>query len=99
MPVPGPTRIVVAGLSIILIRARSEKDDYPLAIGRVDLLTVITHELGHVLGLHDIDANHPSDNVMNHRLSTGTRRLPQPVDVDALFSDEQSLDDVLLFQI
>jgi YD repeat-containing protein len=46
------------------------------AFGRMDLLTVVTHELGHVIGREDIDnAAHPGD-VMDVTLPTGTRRLP-----------------------
>jgi hypothetical protein len=47
-----------------------------LADGRVDLLTVVTHELGHLLGLSDIRAAASSANVMADFLSAGIRRLP-----------------------
>ncbi|WP_422665759.1 CARDB domain-containing protein (plasmid) [Anabaena sp. PCC 7938] len=42
-----------------------------LAFGRVDLLTVMTHEFGHVLGLDHLDSN----SVMSEALAIGTRRL------------------------
>ena len=42
------------------------------AAGRVDLLSVVTHELGHVLGY---DHDDPFD-VMGATLSLGVRRLP-----------------------
>jgi hypothetical protein len=46
------------------------------AFGRIDLLTVVTHELGHVLGLEDVaNEQHPGD-VMDVLLEPGVRRLP-----------------------
>jgi uncharacterized repeat protein (TIGR01451 family) len=42
--------------------------------GQMDLLTVVTHEVGHVLGYGD----HPSGNdIMTTTLDTGMRRLPE----------------------
>src|SRR5262249_44168080 len=46
------------------------------AAGHIDLLTVVEHELGHIIGLPDTDAG-----VMNVALDLGTRRLPDAVDV------------------
>ena len=44
------------------------------AAGKMDLLTVVEHELGHELGLNDVSpASHPSD-LMASTLPTGTRR-------------------------
>ncbi len=48
------------------------------AAGRVDLLTVVCHELGHVLGLDD---DHTASDVMDEALPPGTREVPAPPDV------------------
>ncbi|MDN5000401.1 cadherin domain-containing protein [Bradyrhizobium sp. GCM10027634] len=47
------------------------------AASHIDLLTVLEHELGHVLGLPDTSL----DGVMNLNLDTGERRLVTPADV------------------
>jgi hypothetical protein len=44
------------------------------AIGYLDLLTAVSHELGHIAGLPDLNAT--IDDLMANTLSTGTRRLP-----------------------
>ena len=45
------------------------------AAGKMDLLTVVEHELGHELGLNDVDpGTHPGD-LMASTLPTGTRRF------------------------
>ena len=40
-----------------------------------DLLTVLTHELGHVLGYDDLDPLHHSDHIMAGVLQPGTERI------------------------
>jgi hypothetical protein len=48
---------------------------------RVDLLSVLAHELGHLAGLDDThDPGHPAD-VMGESLATGNRRMPTKADV------------------
>jgi hypothetical protein len=54
------------------------------AAGRMDLLTVVEHELGHVLGLPDVPAQVAPDDLMDTTLATGVRRLPSPEDMNAL---------------
>src|SRR4051794_3935676 len=43
---------------------------------RVDLLTVVMHELGHVLGHEDLDHGAHSEDLMSGLLTPGQRRLP-----------------------
>jgi hypothetical protein len=49
------------------------------AIHRVDLLTAVLHELGHLLGLDHLDAQDVEADLMHNLLATGTRRLPSAV--------------------
>jgi len=46
------------------------------AAGRIDLLTVVVHELGHVLGFADVDPPSVGGDVMSGRLGPGVRRMP-----------------------
>jgi hypothetical protein len=46
------------------------------ANGRMDLLTVMMHEMGHVLGLGDVPNGTSPDTLMTENLPTGVRRLP-----------------------
>jgi hypothetical protein len=48
------------------------------AYGHVDLLTVVTHELGHVLGFASIDPGTLGHDWMTATLGTGSRRYPDP---------------------
>jgi hypothetical protein len=50
------------------------------AFGHMDLLTVVDHELGHVLGLSDLDPQAVPDNLLTTTLAPGVRRLPLPQD-------------------
>jgi len=50
----------------------------PRALDRIDLLTVVEHELGHVAGVGDLDA--VSDDLMSGVLGTGVRRIASHVD-------------------
>ncbi|MFA7602961.1 MAG: Ig-like domain-containing protein, partial [Novosphingobium sp.] len=50
------------------------------ADGRVDLLTVLIHELGHGLGLADVPGTMET-RVMNATLNLGERRLPSALDI------------------
>jgi hypothetical protein len=57
--------------------------DQPTA-GKMDLLTVVTHELGHILGLADVSALQLPNDLMDTTLPTGTRRLPSTADMKAM---------------
>ena len=50
----------------------------PRAVDRIDLLTVVEHELGHLIGLKDLDTS--VNDLMNGLLGTGTRRNASHVD-------------------
>ena len=46
------------------------------AFGKIDLLTTVVHEFGHVLGLPDLDPVQKPNNIMAGVLGLGVRRLP-----------------------
>jgi uncharacterized delta-60 repeat protein len=49
--------------------------------GRMDLVSVVAHELGHLLGLADLAGAHHAGDLMGEALTTGTRRVPTAGDV------------------
>jgi predicted Zn-dependent protease len=56
----------------------------PAAVDRMDLLTVVEHELGHIVGLDDL-ASSPYD-LMSSTLAKGVRRQVGVADIDAVFA-------------
>jgi Bacterial Ig domain/Hint domain len=54
------------------------------AEGKLDLLTVLIHELGHVLGVPMPQSADGGDHVMSQYLQPGQRRLPDEVDIASL---------------
>jgi hypothetical protein len=56
----------------------------PRAVDRMDLLTVVEHELGHVAGLSDLDSS--LSDLMSSTLGKGIRRNASASDVDAVFA-------------
>jgi hypothetical protein len=57
------------------------------AAGHMDLLSVLAHEFGHVLGLDDLDLGSHAGDLMAEALAAGMRRSPVDA-VDALFGDD-----------
>jgi hypothetical protein len=45
----------------------------------IDLLTVVSHELGHVLGLEDLDPLHSTHELMSATIEPGIRRTPSSI--------------------
>ncbi|QDV49759.1 golvesin C-terminal-like domain-containing protein [Gimesia fumaroli] len=58
------------------------------AFGRMDLLTVVMHELGHTLGYDDLDAAEAGNDLMSESLNDSQRRLPEIDDADASDIDD-----------
>ncbi len=67
----------------------------PQALGRVDLFTVILHELGHVLGLPDLPTAQQPASLMSETLTPGLRRLPDRETLDKLFAEESLWESLL----
>jgi len=51
------------------------------AAGHIDLLSVVTRELGRVLGLGDSTSPGDPDDLMYFNLLVGERRIPDPIDI------------------
>ena len=67
------------------------------AAGRMDLLTVVMHELGHVLGLADTDGPAGDSDLMIGTLLTGMRRNPASdwlSDVDGTLGGDESMEGI-----
>jgi len=58
----------------------------PQAVDRMDLLTVVEHELGHVAELDDLNSSATS--LMSGMLPTGVRRNVTANEVDAIFAQQ-----------
>ncbi len=73
------------GWSLLAGRRFERQDRFSVNTGDggFDLLTVVAHELGHVIGLGDLDHSTHSRGLMASVLAPGVRRLPQPTDLPA----------------
>lgn len=61
------------------------------AYGDMDLLTVVMHELGHVLGFADINFFAGSDQLMTGTLETGVRYVPGNHETSKILSAEEKV--------
>ena len=78
----------VVGVEFARIGAESELSAIDReALDRIDLLSVVEHELGHVLGLQDLDAL--NSGLMSKTLGVETRRVPTNKEVDAVFASDE----------
>jgi hypothetical protein len=73
-PTPGDNSEFAQAVTPADLRASASSP----AFGRMDLLTVVLHELGHVLGLGDTSGPGDASGLMAERLSPGERRLLVP---------------------
>ena len=63
----------------VQVAKTEERASSGAAAGKMDLLTVIMHELGHLLGHPDLSPQTFPDDLMSSSLSAGLRRLPDSV--------------------
>jgi hypothetical protein len=63
--------------------------------GRIDLLTVVTHELGYHLGLFDTYDTEGTTDLRFGRFEPGVRRLLSDSAIDSLLADPRELDELL----
>jgi len=84
--------IDAAGYGWYVADARGEvSDEFEISNleSQMDLLTAVMHEMGHVLGLADLDGE---DDLMAGVLQPGTRRLPALADVDQVLAGSDWFD-------
>lgn len=55
-----------------------------LAQGKMDLLSVVLHEMGHIAGLGDISGDPHGNNLMIEALASGSRRTQE---IDVIFAN------------
>jgi len=81
-----------AGYGWYVADARGEvSDEFEISDlkSQMDLLTAVMHEMGHVLGLADLDGE---DDLMAGVLQPGTRHLPTTADVDQVLAGSDWFD-------
>ena len=68
------------------LRHQLSADPDGLAAGKIDLLTVLMHELGHVMGLDHVSSAVDSIRLMAGSIDPGIRRLPSSLDLGPVSS-------------
>jgi hypothetical protein len=76
-PTPAENEEVARARSSSALRALD-----PEAVDNIDLLTIVEHELGHVLGMDDLDPQ--ADDLMSSTSPAGLRRRLGPTAIDAV---------------
>ena len=66
------------GVAELIVASEPMPPEVNLPTTRVDLLTTVIHELGHVLGYEDLEPEREPTSVMTAMLEPGVRRLPRP---------------------
>ena len=69
-----------------VISSEALRADSGSALGRMDLLTVIAHEFGHILGLQHVDVTVAPNSLLRDALPTGMRRVPVIADLTRLLT-------------
>ncbi len=91
-----PAGVIIGNLTVTTLDGAAERQASGAspAFNRIDLLSVLMHELGHLLGKADL-ADASAHSLMLSALPVGTRRLPEPFTPTALVPQDINRDGVV----